>query len=65
MAYTCLGMMFLIVFGAPVLYYEIYESDTVPEGFHVFNNGSHIIPVVSILLDSPSSIFEINAYYFI
>nr|SVE94253.1 EOG090X06RJ [Simocephalus serrulatus] len=46
MAYVVLGMIFLYIFGAPVILHELTMSDPSAEliGFPVFNNGSHLLP---------------------
>ena len=47
MAFTCIGLAFLFVLGAPIVYEEIFATDsTEPQGFRVFHNETHIIPLV-------------------
>nr|SVE92405.1 EOG090X06RJ [Megafenestra aurita] len=47
MAYVVLGMVFLYIFGAPVILHELTLADpsSEPIGFPVFVNGSHLLPM--------------------
>nr|SVE89278.1 EOG090X06RJ [Daphnia sinensis]SVE90526.1 EOG090X06RJ [Daphnia sinensis] len=50
MAYVVLGMIFLFIFGAPVIVHELSISDASeqPIGYPVFHNGSHLLPVKQV-----------------
>lgn len=49
MAFTCIGLMFLVIFGAPIFYFEVYIGGrSEPEGYRVINNGSHLLPMVNL-----------------
>lgn len=55
MLYTCIGMIFLHVLGAPVVYQELVSSSETHEpvvGYKIANNGTHIIPLVTKNLNS-------------
>jgi len=57
MAFTCIGLLFIIIFGAPIFYFEVYIGESSePEGYRVINNGSHLLPMEEdIILHSSTS----------
>ena len=49
MAYTCVGLIYLCIFGVQIFYNEVYSAEmSEPEGYPVINNGSHLLPLVRI-----------------
>ena len=49
MAYVCLGIVFLYIFGPAVVYHELYLAEEIEEplGYRVFTNETHIVPIVN------------------